>query len=273
MLSASERAVVAEIRAWRSQQPDWVGRQVKRINRPLKQLSSMMQKVPGFDWTLDNLITGVVRVTNEIAQDTVSWRGVLERFRASGHDITSIADVRNLEMEAINAALRGIQVRYQSMTGAQGAAAGLAGLAGLLPDLLGLIGFNLRAAGETATCCGFDLSREQEREYALFTLCVAARTDESIQSDAAAAIARHHTRQTAEQLAVKGSMYGLARALGQRLISLKAAQFLPVAGMVVGGGSNAWYTARVCETARHLYRERLIYRRHPAEIIDAFVAS
>ncbi|MDE2833592.1 MAG: EcsC family protein [Bacteroidota bacterium] len=271
MLTASEQAVLAEVRTWRSRQPAWVDRQVSRINRPLKQLSGMMHKVPGFDWTLDNLITGVVRITNEIAQDTVSWKGVLERFRARGHDIASIADVRSLKMEAIHEALEGIQMRYQSMTGAQGAAAGLAGLAGLLPDLLGLIGFSLRAAGETATCCGFDLSREHEREYALFTLCVAARTDDS--RDAAGAIARHHTRQTAEQLAVKGSMYGLARALGQRLIGLKAAQFLPVAGMVVGGGSNAWYTARVCETARHLYRERLIYRCHPAAIIDACTDS
>lgn len=273
MLSASERAALTEVQAWRTHQPDWVGRQVKRINKPLKQLSKMMYKLPGVEWTMDSLITGVVRVANEIAQDTVSWQGVLRRFRALGYDVTNIVEVRTLDMDAINAVLHGIQTRYQSVTGTHGAAAGLVGLAGMLPDLVGLIGFNLRAAGETATCCGFDLSSEHEREFALYTLYIAACTGETVHSDAAAAIAHYHARQTAEQVAVKGSMYGLARALGQRLVSLKFAQVLPVVGMVVGGGSNAWYTARVCEAARHLYRERLIHSRHSSAVIAAFEVS
>lgn len=273
MLSVAECIVLREVRDWRARESDWVGRQVQRINRPIKELSKLMYKVPGIEWTLDNLISGVVRIANEVAQDTLSRQGVFERYRLQGLDVDCIEDIRSLDITAVNSALDGVQVRYQSVTGAQGAAAGLAGLAGILPDLLGLVAFSLRASGEIATCCGFDLSTEHEREYALYTLYVAACKNEVEHNDAAAGIAHHHTRQTAEQFAIKGSMHGIARALGLRLISLKGAQFLPVAGMVVGGGSNAWYTARVCETARNMYRERLIHSRHPARVIEAFEAQ
>lgn len=266
MLSASERAVLQEVNNWRNREPDWVNRQVERVNRPVRRLSDLIYRVPGVEWTMENLVSSVVRVTNEIAQDTVSWSGVQERFAALGYEVTHASDVRALGIDTINAALNGVQLRYQSLTGVQGAAAGFFGAAGIVPDLVGLIGFNLRAVGETALCCGFSLSDEHEREYALYTLNVAACSEEVMQSDAATAIARHHTRQTAEQMAVKGTMYGLARALGQRMISLKSAQVLPVAGMVVGGSSNAWYTARVCEAARHLYRERLLHHRYPGGI-------
>ena len=270
MLTASERAVLREVQAWRTRTPNWMGRQVKRINQPLKRLSGLMHKVPGVDYTLDHLVAGVIKVATDVAQDSVSRKGVLDRYCTRGYSIQSVGEVRNVDMDTINIVLGELQVRYQTITGAQGAALGLTGLVGLLPDLVGLVGFNLRAACEIATCCGFDVSEERERNYAVYTLNVAAGAENGAIGNAAGEVARYHTRQTAEQLAVKGTIYGLARALGRRLISLKMAQIVPVAGMVVGGGSNAWYTARVCEAARNLYRERLIHSRYPAPVIAMF---
>ena len=173
-----------------------------------------------------------------------------------------------LDMLAINEALDGVQVRYQSVTAVQGAAAGLAGMAGILPDLLGLVALNLRATGEIATCCGYDITQGHEREYALYILYAAADIGNMPSIGPTTAVARHHTQNTMEQLAVSSSIRGVARALGTRLVRFKTAQVIPVAGVVAGGGSNALYTARVCETARNLYRERRLQDRYPAHVLS-----
>ena len=39
-------------------------------------------------------------------------------------------------------------------------------------------------------------------------------------------------------------------------------------GSAVGGGFNAYYTARVCDAAYHLYRERFLAQKYGPEIID-----
>ena len=39
-------------------------------------------------------------------------------------------------------------------------------------------------------------------------------------------------------------------------------------GAAVGGGFNAYYTARVCDAAYHLYRERFLAEKYGPEVID-----
>ena len=53
-----------------------------------------------------------------------------------------------------------------------------------------------------------------------------------------------------------------------RLTKAKLAQGVPIMGAVVGGGFNAYYTARVCDAAYHLYRERFLAEKYGAEVID-----
>ena len=43
-------------------------------------------------------------------------------------------------------------------------------------------------------------------------------------------------------------------ALGIPLTKAKLGQAVPIMGAAVGGGFNAYYTARVCDAAYHLYR-------------------
>lgn len=39
-------------------------------------------------------------------------------------------------------------------------------------------------------------------------------------------------------------------------------------GAAVGGGFNAYYTARVCDAAYYLYRERFLAEKYGPEVID-----
>src|SRR5690606_1618153 len=54
----------------------------------------------------------------------------------------------------------------------------------------------------------------------------------------------------------------IAKALGIRLTKAKLAQAVPLTGAAVGGGFNAYYTAKVCDAANHLYRERFLAQKH-----------
>ena len=59
----------------------------------------------------------------------------------------------------------------------------------------------------------------------------------------------------------------IAESLGVRLTKAKLAQIIPVAGAAVGGGFNAYFTAKVCETASFMYRERFLANKYDETLI------
>ena len=274
-----ERKVLREIHRWKNPKVGWLGKTVDKVNRRLHGVTDLVRKVPGVDWTIDNVVSGLLQLTNEIMQDSV-WRdAIYQEYQKAGHDVKSTDDIRQLDLEIVDQALRGLDTKYRSVTAAQGAAAGFAGAAGVLPDVLGLVALNLRAAGEYATYCGYDMSRPIERLYALQILHVVSlppdHGDEDPERETALvpvrsvshAIAQQQTVHTIEQVAVSGSIRGIAKALGSRLTKVKLGQLLPMAGAFVGGGFNAYYTTRVCDAAFHLYRERRLMEKYGPEVI------
>ncbi len=276
--TAYEQKVLREIHRWKNPKVGWLGKTVDKVNRRLREVTDLVRKVPGIDWTIDNVVSGLLRLTNEIMQDSVWHDAILKEYQQAGHDVQRIDDIRKLDLEAIDQALRGLDTKYRSVTGAQGAAAGFAGAAGVLPDVLGLVALNLRAAGEYATYCGYDISQPAERLYALQILHVVSQPPVNEEdpdretalvpvSSVSHAIAQHQTVHTIEQVAVSGSIRAIAKALGTRLTKIKLAQLLPMAGAFVGGGFNVYYTTRVCEAAYHLYRERWLLEKYGPNIL------
>ncbi|MCY1078523.1 EcsC family protein [Archangium lansingense] len=132
--------------------------------------------------------------------------------------------------------------------------------------------------GEYATYCGFDISRQEERLFALHLLGFA-----SSPSDAAKTVAMSQLVKIAKQVAQKKTwkelekhvfvqiVQRIAKALAIRLTKAKLAQALPVAGAAIGGGFNAYYTSKVCDAAYFLYRERFLARKYGADIIEETV--
>ncbi len=276
--TAYEQKVLREIHRWKNPKVGWLGKTVDQVNRRLRGVTDLVRKVPGIDWTIDNVVSGLLRLTNEIMQDSVWHDAILKEYQQAGHDVKNIDDIRKLDLEVIDKALRGLDTKYRSVTGAQGAAAGFAGAAGVLPDVLGLVALNLRAAGEYATYCGYDISLPAERLYALQILHVVSQPPDNQEdpdretalvpvSSVSHAIAQHQTVQTIEQVALSGSIRGIAKALGTRLTKVKLAQLLPMAGAFVGGGFNVYYTTRVCEAAYHLYRERWLVDKYGPNVL------
>ena len=84
----------------------------------------------------------------------------------------------------------------------------------------------------------------------------------------AADAAKKKTWNVLEEKALVRLIQQIARVLGIRLTKAKLAQAVPIMGAAVGGGFNAYYTARVCDAAYHLYRERFLAEKYGLEVID-----
>lgn len=269
-LSDYESKALDAIREWRYPDENWFSRASHAVQAGISSVSNQLRRIPGVDWTIDNIVAGLITLTNEIAQDLV-WRdSIFQSFRKAGYEtVTSLEDITYLDLEAIDTILKGAPAKYSSLAAVEGAATGIAGVAGILPDIIALLALNLRAAGEYATCCGFDIADPAERLYALHILDAASRPREQIPysvpshvSEAHRTLARKKTMNTVEQFAVGGTAKRIARSIALRLTRDKLAQVFPIAGAIVAGGFNSLYTNTVCDTAHHLYRERFLERKY-----------
>ncbi len=268
--SPYEERVLHEIYTWRNRKPSWLREKVQWLNQPLNQLSKHATKFPGVEWTLENVVAGLVECTNEIAQDSTSILSAVTAFQAKGYNVHDFSDISDLDLEIVDDVLSGLDLRYQSLTAVQGAVAGLAGLAGLAADIVALVALNLRATGQIALHCGFNTSLPEERRYALNVLNMAIQSEEE-NGKHAQVLAEKHMRSAIEQVTVGVALRSSARILGIRLLKLKLAQVIPVAAVVAGGGFNAYYTARVCETAGYLYRERRLRDKYPDDLLNSIL--
>ena len=63
----------------------------------------------------------------------------------------------------------------------------------------------------------------------------------------------------------------ISRALGIRITKAKLAQVIPLIGIPVGAGYNAYYTAKVCDAAYYLYQERFLAEKYGPGTIEVTV--
>jgi hypothetical protein len=267
--SAYEQQALNEIRLWKERDQNWFGRSVEVFNRAFHAVTDLVRKVPGVDWTIDNVVAGLLRLTNEMVQDTV-WRdAIYKEFQRAGHPVQDLADIHRMDLEAVDRAQKGLDTKYRALAAVEGAATGIAGAAGIVPDIVALVALNLRAAGEYATYYGFDIAAPEERLFALQILnAVSAPSDVSKQVALTPVlrvsrhIARDQTLLAVEQFAITRAIRNAVQALGLHLTRAKLAQLVPMTGAVVGSGFNAYYTSKVCDAAAFLYRERFLIRKY-----------
>ena len=274
--SPYEKKALDEIHAWRNPEKTTLGWLTGKVSGAMQLVSDQVRRVPGIDWTIENVISGLFTIINEIAQDMV-WRdAIYEEFRDAGHSqVFSWKDLRALKLEDIDQRVNGLATKYGSLAVVEGAATGLAGASGILPDIVALVALNLRAAGEYATYYGFDLDLEVERVFALQILEAASQSrvdgiDSGRQDPDPVSnrVARQKTLRTVRSVAIGGAATPLVRSLATRLARVKLAQLLPIASAVVAGGFNGHYTNTVCESAFYLYRERFLTEKYGEEFIQ-----
>lgn len=278
-LSEYERSAVTSIHEWKSPKIGWFGRTMERVNWPLERAGDLVTEVPGVDWVIEKAVRGLVGLLNDLAHWSVRPDSIYAEYRRAGFDhIKTSSDVFSLDLEDADSVNGWLGAKYKTLAGAEGAAAGYVGLPGIPPDIVALITLNQRAIGEYATYYGFDISSQHERLFALNILQLTSSPNVAAKQAAMAQLVRV-AQDVAKRKAWKDlEMYPfvrivqiISRSLGIRLTRVKLAQIVPVAGAIVGGGFNAYYTSKVCDAAFYLYRERFLAEKYGENIIEVTV--
>jgi hypothetical protein len=267
MLEA-ESAAVKEIDEFKNPKEGWFEKLGELADQPLDLAGGA-----AFENTLGDRFEGVVSKVVDRLNDVASWsvreRAIFEKFDAAGYDVDDVEDVARVPIDEILEAVGRLAPKYRALGAAEGAVTGVAGALGIALDIPALVTLSLRAINEYATHFGFDIENPEERCYALLVLAVAATSTDATRLIALQEIsevgkamadaepASHRQRTTSTELLNK-----TAHALVVRLAKGKLAQLVPVVGAAVGGGFNSAFLAEVCQTAKALYAERWLMRRH-----------
>ncbi len=270
-----------EIRAWKNPELGWFGHAMRVINWPLDRTGDLILATPGLGDAIKLSIQGLTGVCNDVAQWSVQKDAIYAEFRKAGYaGINKEADVFDIKLEDIDKMLGWLAAKYKGIALAEGAGAGAAGLPGIPSDLIALIALNLRAIGEYATYYGFDVHSREERLFAMNVLGLASSPNDTSKSLAmsqliriARDVAKKRSRAQLENQAFLQVVQRIARALGIRLTKVKLGQLVPAAGVAVGGGFNAYFTAKVCDASYYLYRERFLAQKYGADVIAVTVCQ
>jgi hypothetical protein len=277
--SEYDQQALREIHIWKNPEIGWFGQAMKALNWPLDKAGDLILATPGLGDAIKRSIQGLAGVCNDVAQWSVQSEVIYAEFRKAGHfGINRPADVFGIELEHVDRVVAWLDAKYKGIALVQGAATGALGLPGIPPDIVALITLNLRAIGEYATYYGFDVSSQQERLFAMNVLGLASSPTDASKGLAMAQlvriaqdVAKKRTWKQLEQHAFVQLIQQLAKALGIRLTKAKLAQVVPAAGAAVGGGFNAYFTAKVCDAAYYLYRERFLAAKYGADVIEVTV--
>lgn len=268
-MSNYERRALQEIREWRNPKPTLLRKVGAALNKPFDLAGEAVMKIPGAEVAIAKSIGGLVSLLNEGAQSTVRPEAVYREYRSAGSRVTRPADVFELDLEQVDAAIGFLGAKYKTLGAAEGAAAGALGLPGIPVDVIALVGLNLRAAGEYATYCGFDVTLQQERIFTMQVLGLASSVEDGAKqvmlaelAKVAKEIAQRKVWKELERHAFVQLVKKIAQALGIRLTKAKLAQIIPAAGAAVGGGFNAYYTKKICDASHYLYRERFLAEKY-----------
>jgi hypothetical protein len=287
--SEYERKAIHAIHEWKNPKLGWFGKTMEVINWPLSKAAVAIKKVPGVQWTIDKgtppiewvlqkTVGGIVTLLNDGAQWSVRPKAIYADFAKSGIQIGSHRDILALDLEQIDRALGWLDVKYKTIAAAEGGGTGAAGLPGIPVDIVAIVGINLRAIGEYATYCGFDVSAQPERLFAMNVLTYASSPTDGAKQAALAQLVR-----IAKDVATKKAWKELekhsfvtivrkiATSLGERLTKAKLAQMIPYLGAGIGAGFNAYFTTKVCDAAFFLYRERFLAEKYGPYIIEETV--
>ena len=273
-----ERRALEQIHEWKTPELTWSDQAMRVISLPLDKAGDFIMEIPVLGDAIKRAIGGIVNVSNDVAQWSVRPEAIYEEFRTAGHDIHERPDIFSLDLEDVDKVVGWLAAKYKGLALGEGAATGVAGAPGIAVDIPTLVTLNLRAIGEYATYYGFDVSLQQERLFAMNVLGLASSPKDAAKEVAMAQlvriaqdVAKKRTWKALEEHAFVQIIQQISKALGIRLTKAKLAQTIPVVGAGVGGGFNVYYTAKVCDAAYYLYRERFLAEKYGTDTIEVTV--
>ncbi len=256
------------------------------LNKPIEKIYELVMKIPYAEEAIKKSIGGLINLLNDGAHWTVRQDSILRVYQDQNLQISSLEEVQFLDLKDVDKAIGFLAAKYKTIAFTEGGLAGLPANAGpqvavpaIAADTLFIIGLNLRAIGEYATYCGFDINLQHERLFALNILAFASAPTDAAKQAAmaqlikiATEIAKRAPWKTLNEKLFVRIIQRIAEALGQRITKAKLAQIVPVISSGIGAGFNAYFTAKVTEAAYYLYRERFLAMKYGSEVIEKTVS-
>jgi hypothetical protein len=276
-LSNYEKKSLNEIRIWKYppiKKENWLHKATNIAKKPLSFAGEQIMQIPGIEHAIEKSVGGLVSSLNDFAQWSVRQDEIYKEYGENNLTINSKEDIFNLDLESVDKTIGYLATKYKALAMSEGAATGAVGLPGIALDIPALVLLNLRAIGEYATYCGFDVSHEQERLFAMQVLALASSPTDASKQVAmsqlikiAGEVAKKKTWKELERHAFVQMVQHIAKSLGVQLTKAKLAQVVPATGAIIGGGFNAYYTTKVCTAANFLYRERFLAEKYGPQIL------
>ena len=258
----------------------------RKISEAGEKASELVKRAPGAAIAEDKLIgalEGLRGVTMDAAMVSVSKRRVIERYERRSIKVTSLSDLRHLDLQDCDETVPHLRLRYSSVGAVEGAATSVAitgaavattvsggttavvAIGAIAADVATVLAAMGRVVAETAAYYGYDLKSEDEQLFALAIIAYSSATTQPAKVAALAEISqltqmmmRRATWATLnKEPLVKIIQLAYAR-LGLRLTQKGLSKAVPVAGAFVGAGMNAAALARVSKDAKFAYRLRFL---------------
>ena len=274
--SAYEMRAIKAIHVWKNPKKRWYNKALSVVNWPIDKTSTLVMKTPGVNWVITKAIGGLVSILNDFAHLTVRSEAIYKEFRSMGCEVRKSHDIFSLDLEHIDKAIGSLGVKYKSLALVEGGGTGFVGLPGIPADIVAVVSMNQRAIGEYATYCGFDVSLQEERQFAMNILGCASSTNDVAKQAAMANLARLAKNAAMKKpwIVLEESVFTkIIQSFVPRLTKAKLAQILPLTGAAIGGRFNVYFTNKVCNTAYFVYRERFLAEKYGPNIIKSYGES
>lgn len=265
-LSNLEAEALRETEAFfRTPEDSLLGRLSRGLFKPVEALSERL--IP--DKVLEvggRGVEGILKGIATLSDRTVDTRSVIQVARRQT-EVDSLAELRQVDLAILDKVAEEVASQHELMALLEGAGCGAGGLALLAADIPLLFGVCMRVVRQVAAAYGVDPFEPGEGVIALkvFELASGGTRDryaELLQLDALKdELDGLEPQRRAEKAAVLASLF-MSREAVKRIVSLlfsrKLFQTVPLAGAVVGAGFNYLFVSDVSQTARMVYRRRLL---------------
>jgi hypothetical protein len=236
---------------------------------------------------------GVSKLLGKAGSSSISQSRVLQSYARHGHPVSSLAEIRELDLKFVEKEVRPkrFELAYASAAAVEGALAGgvisggeaLAALgsvagagaggapgfgtvaAAMSADMAFVLAAGSRAVAHTAIYYGYDPTDPSEQLFMLAVINAGSATTAGAKyvayrelSQMAQGLARRATWATLDKHVLTRVAKIFANDMSVRLTQRKLGQLVPVAGIFVGGGLNYHLLAGICDAAYWGYRERFL---------------
>jgi hypothetical protein len=251
-------------------------------------------RIPGANQALEMADEAMVKAMHalhtafvERGLNSVGPATIFSAFRKEGVDVGSYDDIRSLDLKVCDRSVPRRKERYLLLAVSEGAATSLAvtgatvsstvsggttlavAVAAVSADVTAVMVGMGRLIALVAAHYGYDVREPEEQVFASGVLAYSSATSSAEKAAYLASLSRltqqmmrRATWKQLQQHQLVNVIQKLTAALGFKLTQKKLTQAVPVVGVVVNSGLNAWFVQKTFERAQHAYRLRFLTEKY-----------